>query len=317
MLSKSTVNMILDRISMQIRSKIADEIGSQKFSLQMDGSTDTSTIDQATVIVGYVHEEEVKERLLAVREITGSKEEPLKLLESTIQAHGLQMRNIVGESFDGAANMRGEHKGVQKYIKDISPNSVYIWCYAHTLNLAATDTVDDIVPVKSLVGLLQSTATFFSNSCKRMSVWRSMLSENSIGSEKLKRLQKIGETRWWSKQAALERILGTFEDPLKGTYSTLIKVLHQVQSSPNFDSKSTNDADALLQRWLRFDTMMTAFLLLRVYSILRQASDYLQTKGLDYLSAWKMVEEAKRRLCDIEFDEINEKVRNFISAMKE
>ena len=113
---------------MQIRSKIADEIGSQKFSLQMDGSTDTSTIDQATIIVRYVHEEEVKERLLAVREITGSKEEPLKLLESTIQAHGLQIRNVVGESFDGAANMRGEHKGVQKYIKDISPNSVYIWC---------------------------------------------------------------------------------------------------------------------------------------------------------------------------------------------
>ena len=228
MLSKSTVNMILDCISMQIPSKIADEIGSQKFLLQMDGSTDTSTIDQATIIVRYVHKEEVKERLLAVREITGSKgEELFKLLESTIQAHGLQMRNVVGESFDGAANMRGEHKGVQKFIKDISPNSVYIWCYAHTLNLAATDIVDDIVPVKSLVGLLQSTAIFFSNSCKRMSVWRSMLSENRIGSEKLKRLQKIGETRWWSKQAALKRILGTFEDPLKGTYSTLIKVLHR------------------------------------------------------------------------------------------
>ena len=26
---------------------------------------------------------------------------------------------------------------------------------------------------------------------------------------KLRKLQKIGETRWWSKQAALERILGT------------------------------------------------------------------------------------------------------------
>ena len=92
------------------------------------------------------------------------------MLESTIQAHGLQMRNAVGESFDGAANMRDEHKGVQKFIKDISPNFTYIWCYAHKHNLAATDIVDDIVPVKSLVGLLKSTAAFFSNSCKRMSV---------------------------------------------------------------------------------------------------------------------------------------------------
>ena len=100
-----------------------------------------------------------------------------------------------------------------------------------------------------------------------MSVWKSILSENSIGSEKLKRLQKIGETRWWSKQAALERILGTFEDPSKGTYSTLIKVLFHFQASPDFHSKSKNDTDALLQKSIRFDTMMTAFLLLRVFSI--------------------------------------------------
>ena len=77
---------------------MADKIGSQKFSLQMDGSTDTSTIDHATIIVRSVHGEEVKERLLAVRKITGSKvEELFKLLETTIQAHGLQMRNVVGE----------------------------------------------------------------------------------------------------------------------------------------------------------------------------------------------------------------------------
>ena len=126
MLSKSTVNMILDCISKQIRSMIADDIGIKKFSLQMAGSTDTSTIDQGTIIVRCVHGQEIKERLLAVHEITGSKgEELFKLLESTIQAHGLQMRNVVGESSDGAANMRGEHKGVQKFIKDISPNSVY------------------------------------------------------------------------------------------------------------------------------------------------------------------------------------------------
>ena len=66
--------MILDCISKQIRSKIADEIGGQKFSLQMVGSTDTSTIDQATIIARYVLGEEVKEILLPLREATGSKE---------------------------------------------------------------------------------------------------------------------------------------------------------------------------------------------------------------------------------------------------
>ena len=94
-------------------------------------------------------------------------------------------------------------------------------------------------------------------------------------------------------------------------------MLHHVQASSDFDSKSTNDADALLQKWLRFDMMMAAFLLLQVYSILRHASDCLQTRGLDCLSAWKMGEKAKRRLCGIQFNEINGRVQNFISAMKE
>ena len=318
LLSKSTVNMIVDCISSRIRSKIVDEMGNQKFSLQIDGTMDTSAIDQATIVVRYVSNEDMKERLLAVREITGSKgEEIFKLLESTINTCGLDMKNVVGESFDGAANMRSERKGVQKFIKEVSPNSVYIWCYAHTLNLSATDIVENILPVKSLIGLLQSTATFFSTSCKRMTVWQNMASQDNIGSARLKRLQQIGETRWWSKQAALERILGTFTDPLKGTYCTLIRVLNHVKSSVNFNSKATNDADDLLQKWLRYDTMVTAFLLLRVYSILQQASDYLQTKGLDYLSAWKMVEEAKSKLCKIELNEIKDKVQRFINTMNE
>ena len=44
---------------------------------------------------------------------------------------------------------------------------------------------------------------------------------------------------------------------------------------------------------------------------------YWQTKGLDCLSAWKMVEKAKRRLYDIQFNKINDRVHNFISGMKE
>ena len=91
-----------------------------------------------------------------------------------------------------AQQIWGEHKGLQKFIKDISPNFAYIWCDAHKLNLAATDILDDIIPVKSLVGLLHTTAAFFSNSCKRMSVWKSISSENSIRSEKL---QKAPEDR--------------------------------------------------------------------------------------------------------------------------
>ena len=111
------------------------------------------------------------------------------------------MSKIVGELFDGAANMRGVYNGVQKFIKEEAPNSVYIWCYAHVLNLSPTDIVENILEVKNLIGVLQATVTFFFlESCKRMNVWTDIATENSIGPAKLRRLQKVGATRWWSKQ---------------------------------------------------------------------------------------------------------------------
>ena len=88
---------------------------------------------------------------------------------------------------------------------------------------------------------------------------------------------------------ALARILGTFQRNIEHVK----KSDYNVKSSSHFDSKSTNDADALLQKWLHCDTTIKAFLLHWIYSILRQAPNYLQTKGTGYLSAWKWKKEQR------------------------
>ena len=162
MLSKTTVNKILDGICCIMQKKIVEEIGEQQFSVLMDGSQDTSVIDQETIIIRYVKAEQVKERLFAIRKIVDASGSGLhQLLKSALEANGLKMSKIVRESFDGAANMRGVYNGVQKFIKEEAPNSVYIWCYAHVLNLSPTDIVENILEVKNLIGVLQATVTFF------------------------------------------------------------------------------------------------------------------------------------------------------------
>jgi len=227
------------------------------------------------------------------------------------------MSKIVGESFDGAANMRGAYNGVQKFIKEEAPNSVYIWCYAHVLNLSATDIVENILEVKNLIGLLQATVTFFSESCKRMNVWTDIATENSIGPAKLRRLQKVGATRWWSKQAALERVLGSYGDLQPESLVILLQVLYCIKASPKFDSKATFEANALLEKWCTFNNLVTAILLLHVYSILRAASEYLQTRGLDCLSAWNMVQSSKEALGTIQLEEVYEKSMTFAHKVNE
>ena len=57
--------------------------------------------------------------------------------------------------------------------------------------------------------------------------------------------------------------------------------------------------------------------MLRVYSILHQASEYLQTAGLNYLSAWNMVEDVKQQLDKVAFDDIHMKTSEFITKCNE
>ena len=114
------------------------------------------------------------------------------------------MENIIGESFDGASNMRGEFGGVQKLIRDVSPNSVYTWCYAHVLNLAATD-----------IGL--QTNGF----------WSRIMIDEAVGSAKLKKLQKIGDTK---KTEGKRNIFG------------MPKVLNDSVNLPEFNAKAFFEA---------------------------------------------------------------------------
>ena len=97
----------------------------------------------------------------------------------------------------------------------------------------------------------------------------------------------------------------------------MIEVFFGIQNSPEFDAKATSDAEALLLKWLRFEIVLTAFLLLKVFSIIRHASHYLQTKGLDYLSAWVMVEDAKGKLTRLQWQEIHTKAKDFMDSMKQ
>ena len=116
--------------------KIIREIGEKKFSVQMDGTQDTATVEQETIILRYALGLEVKECLFSVQKVYDASAAGIfQPLKTNIEQQGLKMGYIIDESFDGASNMRRKFAGVQKLIRDVSPNSVYRRCYAHVLNL--------------------------------------------------------------------------------------------------------------------------------------------------------------------------------------
>ncbi|XP_065681532.1 uncharacterized protein LOC105847947 [Hydra vulgaris] len=198
LLSKTTVNKVILSIVKSIRDRIKLELGEQNFSLQIDSTQDIGVVDQAAVCIRYIYEGEVKERLFALLKVVDSSGNGYyDMLKKLFSEHSINFNHIIGESFDGAANMRGEYSGLQSKIKSQeNQKSVYIWCYSHVLNLCVCDTCKG-VEAKKLFGFLNRLSTFFSDSYKRMHIWLSEI-DSSLGSNKLKKLQKIGEnnTRW-------------------------------------------------------------------------------------------------------------------------
>ena len=149
-----------------------------------------------------------------------------------------------------------------------------------------------------------------------MNVWSRIMTDKTVGSVKLKKLQKTGDTRWWSKQAALETIFGPFNNTKNGTYFVMLMVLNGIVNLPKLNVKASFEASTLLEKWLQFSDILTAYLLLLGYSILRQASDYFQTSGLDYLTAWNMVQSsAKDEIQRISFDTVYQASINFTQSM--
>jgi len=82
--SKTTVDKVIQGILLSLRNKIKNEIGQQKFSIQVDSTQDNGVIDQASICVRYCANGEIKERLLAIVQVRNSTGKDLYELLSSI-----------------------------------------------------------------------------------------------------------------------------------------------------------------------------------------------------------------------------------------
>jgi len=83
------------------------------------------------------------------------------------------INNLIGQSYDGAANMRGEYKGVQSLIKNENKSAIYVWCHAHCLNLIVKEAVSSCTDAVNLFGNLETLYSFVWNAKKKVELFRS------------------------------------------------------------------------------------------------------------------------------------------------
>ena len=148
-----------------------------------------------------------------------------------------------------------------------------------------------------------------------MEEWeKSMLSK--IGAAKLRRLNTIGTTKWWARSGAIRKIFGSIyeEDAAeKGLFEDLVITLSIMCKERKLSSETRNEAKNLLSNLLLFETIKTAFVFNRIFSIIVPLSEYFQARNLDMLQVWRMVETDTERLANIsrDFKEIHQKAVKF------
>ena len=298
LLSKSTVNSVIDTILKMIKDNIGTEI--QKagmFTVQLDTTQDITAQDQCSVVLRYVTDT-VHERLVAVVRCSSSTGEAfVQLLSDVLDGLNLDKSLCIGNATDGAANMQGRYRGFSSLLSSQSSHHVHVWCYSHVLNLVLSDTTEIVIESGSLFHLLNDIAVFIRESHQRMNVW-----EKESHSSRHKRIGPIGETRWWAKHDALNKVFGSFGKPQDCLYIDVLCTLSAIQDQTTVKSNVRSKARGYKDGLLRHETILTAQLFLRIFEKTTPLSKYLQTGGMDILSAHRMVMSTHEALKEMERD---------------
>ncbi|KAF0695675.1 zinc finger MYM-type protein 1-like, partial [Aphis craccivora] len=117
--------------------------------------------------------------------------------------------------------------------------------------------------------------------------------------ETLRRLQNIGITRWWAKDKAPETIFDV------NRYAVLLKTLYSIAYSDRFESNVRFEAQSILQIFLKFDTILVAFVFKTLFKYTTPVSKYLQTVSLDYLTAHQLLKSLGKQLSNMAIDSIS------------
>ena len=103
----------------------------------------------------------------------------------------LDVKDCIGQGYDGAASMSGHVSWVQVLLRELAPMAAYVHCASHRLNLML-NSCSQLPPIHNMFCILSDVINCFNDSGKR----RAMLDEN---------LLTICDTRFIQRHTAILR----------------------------------------------------------------------------------------------------------------
>ncbi|TVU45078.1 hypothetical protein EJB05_04549, partial [Eragrostis curvula] len=281
---------IVECFAKEALHSILEELGDDVFCLLVDESRDVSCKEQMAVVLRYVDKcGIVKERFVGLAPV---KETTSASLKSSIDALfvklKLSLKQVRGQGYEGASNMRGEFNGLQSLIMRESPTAYYVHCFAHQLQLVLVAVVRKHEGISDFFSRISDLLTVVSGSAKRRDLIRDINLEEMSKALGCGQLQTgTGDTRWSSHYKTLKSLVDMFP--------TVIKVLEIVRKEER-DWKHRDKASNLLDYFQTFDFALYLQLMLTTLSITNILSQALQRKHQDIVNAIKCVKSTRCHL---------------------
>lgn len=294
-LSNRSQNNLLKIIGDMIRTNILDQVKkSQLFAVIIDTTTDISNQEQFSLVLRYVNDDGIiEERLGALETATdGTGMGLFHAFKNITEKYDINWReDLCAQSYDGAASMQGEYSGLRTLIQKENPRALYIWCFAHQLNLVIVDTCDCCEDTRNFFGEVQSLVAYM-RARKRTAVFVNCQKEMNP-TERVRRLKHFSDTRWTSH--------GRVIDVIHLKYKELLKTLSVLKESNDRVTAST--AKSLIITITTFEFVLSMILLKNIFNITTPLSNYLQSKSLDFIQALKLVDSCKVKLTGMRSEE--------------
>lgn len=150
------------------------------FGVIVDEARDVSTSEQVSFNVRCVSKHlVVQEYFLGYYKSSNTSAEVLcEIILDVLYRFDLEVSNMRGQCYDGAANMSGHISGVQRRIREVAPKAFFVHCLGHNLNLVVQDGMEKIDIERLFINSAREFVNLVRNSPKRLDFFKQIQSES-------------------------------------------------------------------------------------------------------------------------------------------
>ncbi|XP_024977094.1 zinc finger MYM-type protein 1-like [Cynara cardunculus var. scolymus] len=192
----------------------------------VDESSDVYKNEQMVVVLRYVDAHGiVKERFFGIVHVTETSSSILKYaIDTLFVEHGLSLKQVRGQGYDGASNMCGEFNGLKALILNENSSGYYIHSFVRQRQLVIVAVANKHDEVENFFNMLGMVINVANASCKRKDMLRQSYKDRvqeaigkceiEIGTGKYQELSLIraGDTRWGSRYKTILSLIALFPD---------------------------------------------------------------------------------------------------------